>query len=168
MARSGTKAPAILSRIAGLAWSLPSSICKTQENGDRQQHGADLWVVSAGSMDCYAITFIKRIGNNLEALAVHFHAHGRYETQVSNCCTSIGANSHCLRPFLPVSVVKSDLPVGVRSLFPDGLFLCGVVLFYARWHLHQFLKQRAVVNHRCSEIFGSGCVFPNAQCNRVR
>ena len=47
------KAPALLGRVAGLSWSLQKSICNTQENGARKEHGADPWIAPAGCADCY-------------------------------------------------------------------------------------------------------------------
>jgi hypothetical protein len=69
------------------ALDFSKSTRQANENGYGKPKGAYRWIVSADGMNGYATILIKRIGNYLKAFAVHFHALGRRETEISDFCT---------------------------------------------------------------------------------
>ena len=69
------------------ALEFSKSTRQANENRYRKPKGAYRWIVSADGTNGYATILIKRIGNYLKAFAVHFHALGWRETEISDFCT---------------------------------------------------------------------------------
>src|SRR5690242_20553708 len=114
------KVPRTMRLIGRQTLTLQKSIFTTYENCDRQPQSADLWIVSSDRTECYAIAFVKRIRNNLKALAIHFYVRGRCETEILDLCATIGAPLHLCSAVL-FGTVCLFCRLGT-SLFADSLF----------------------------------------------
>src|ERR1700720_599854 len=73
-----------------------------------------------------------------------------------------------LRAVLPECCRSPTRPSDVPPLFSSVQPLRHLFPFHNRWYLHQLLKQRAVMNHRRSQIFRTCSIVPNPESNLVR
>lgn len=106
--------------VARSSRAFQKSICLTYENCSRKPKSADLGIGSAGRVDRYATGFVKRVGNDFKALAIHVYMPGRCVAEIPNLRAAIGA-SHCVQPFSPACVLEFVGQPGT-SLFPDAFF----------------------------------------------